>query len=264
VVAANDAVTPCNKMGLLYKEEKWPGRASQGMQLWPIYDCTGCGRCTEYCVHGVPVAEKLFEARKEYKWDHAQDVAKHLTDEQDPVGDLAEELGDSESAQRRMQAYLRKQTHVLEPKSLFFLRQNKIHSTLSWEEVLSSQISQKLLSRLEGPRWLLHESVWLSRHLGRFEDLEKWIGAALSAGIKIQRPFARGKDCMDCGGEGIYSELFPAQADRIALEIWERDRHQADGVLCLSLRCAQHFRKVLGSQVPVISFSELFEGGVSE
>ncbi|MGZ3709234.1 MAG: hypothetical protein ACXWPM_10880, partial [Bdellovibrionota bacterium] len=45
VVSGNDAVTPCNKMGLVYKEKKWPGQASQGAPLWPIYDCTGCGRC---------------------------------------------------------------------------------------------------------------------------------------------------------------------------------------------------------------------------
>src|SRR4051812_5534741 len=68
VVSGNDAVTPCNKMGLLYKEEKWPGKLSSEGPLWPIYDCTGCGRCTEYCVYEMPVQERLFEARKKWKW----------------------------------------------------------------------------------------------------------------------------------------------------------------------------------------------------
>src|SRR5262249_47981854 len=84
VVSGNDAVTPCNKNSLLYKEEKWPGRASAGGPLWTIYDCTGCGRCTEFCVYEMPVADQLFAARAAHPWEPARRAAALLTDAEDP------------------------------------------------------------------------------------------------------------------------------------------------------------------------------------
>jgi hypothetical protein len=67
VVSANDAVTPCNKMSLLHKEKRWPGRAGGGGPLWALYDCTGCGRCSTHCVYDMPVADQLFAARVNIK-----------------------------------------------------------------------------------------------------------------------------------------------------------------------------------------------------
>ena len=110
VVSGSDAVTPCNKMSLLHKEERWPGKAAGGGPLWPLYDCTGCGRCSEYCVYGMPVAETLFEARKQFAWEPAMRAASQgLTDAEDPVGDLADELGDGENAKRRLEAFVARQ-----------------------------------------------------------------------------------------------------------------------------------------------------------
>jgi ferredoxin len=264
VVSANDAVTPCNKMGLLYKETQWPGRAAQGQPLWPLYDCTGCGRCTEYCVYEMPVMETLFKARQKYKWPTAEKAASQLTDEEDSVGDLAEELGDSENAQRRLRKYLNRalnpgESHQTdEPKSLYFLNKNGISATLSWEKALLGNVSPRGRERLADKRWLLHESVWYNRHLGRSAEIQKWAEKAADQNINIYRPFAHGRDCIDCGGEGAYLNLFSTQANQMAAEIWERDHHQADGVLCMSLRCAKHFRRVLGSEIPVIALSELY------
>ena len=106
VVSANDAVTPCNKMGLTYKAEKWPDQTLRHQPLWPIYDCTGCGRCTEYCLYEMPVMDQLFAARKKWKWDAAESASAQITDASDPVGDLADELGDAATAQRRLKVYL--------------------------------------------------------------------------------------------------------------------------------------------------------------
>jgi ferredoxin len=266
VVSGNDVVTPCNKMGLLYKEETWPKQAAQDQPLWPIYDCTGCGRCTEYCIYGMPVAEQLFEARKKYKWDVSEKVALELSDALDAVGDLADELGDELSALRRLDAYTHKQTSlhdagyaVPEPRSLYFLRQKGFKGYLPWEHALGEPLGEALIQKLSGKTWLLHESVWHSRHLERAELLLHWVQAAHAKGIKIELAYAQGKDCIDCGGEGAYAKLFPSQAAEMAAEFWERDRNRAQGILCVSERCAEHFRATLGEDVLVESLVELLK-----
>ncbi|MGZ3689813.1 MAG: hypothetical protein ACXWP5_00800 [Bdellovibrionota bacterium] len=257
VVSGNDAVTPCNKMGLVYKEKKWPGQASQGAPLWPIYDCTGCGRCTEYCVYEMPVMEQLFEARKSNRWEVADRAASELTDEQDPVGDLADELGAAAAATRRAREFSAKPSTVIEPRSLYFLKQQGIAAESIWDRVLSAPPSKKMLAALSGKTWLFHESVWFSRQLGRDAEIQTWINSARALGVEIRRPFHTGRDCIDCGGEGAYRLMFPVQARQMAVEIWERDRHRAQGVLCLTGRCAEHLRASLGDTVPVVALSEL-------
>ena len=47
------------------------------------------------------------------------------------------------------------------------------------------------------------------------------------------------------------------QARQMAEEYWARDRHRAEGILCLSGRCAEHIRASLGTSVPVVALSEL-------
>ena len=279
VVSGNDAVTPYNKMGLLYKEERWPGRLSEQTQLWPLYDCTGCGRCTEYCVYDMPVAEQLFQARQEFKWDRAIQVASDLTDETDPAGDLAFELGDQTNAKRRRENLLKTinadfvsmasvsaapvpvaSVSVDEPKICFYLRQNQIPSVLSWETHLASdRVPDGVIQKLVGTTWLVHESVWHSRNLKSANKIEKWLQSLQKSGVKGIQPFAHGVDCIDCGGEGAYSKLFPTQANQMACDLWERDRHRAQGLLCVSRRCAEHFRKALGSHIPVIALQELYD-----
>lgn len=260
VVSANDAVTPCNKMSLLHKEERWPGQAAQGGPLWPIYDCTGCGRCTEYCVYGMPVGETLFEARKKYDWDRARDAAASLKDEDDPVGDLADELGDEEAALRRLQAYVARYAEGLEaeePKSVHFLLQGGHPAELAWEHALDESSLAHWRGKLAGRSWLLHESVWLSRRLKGAGQVAAWVDRARKGGIDIVLPYHHGADCIDCGGEGAYPRLFAEQARQMAREIWQRDRHRAQGIVCLSARCAAHLRETLGSEVPVVSLSEI-------
>lgn len=260
VVSANDAVTPCNKNSLLHKEERWPGQAAAGGQLWPLYDCTGCGRCTNYCVYGMPVADHLFGARARFGWDRAQAVAAGLTDAEDPVGDLADELGDAEAAERRMNAYVHargQQLQVEEARSAFFLLKKGREAELAWESVMDDRELPRLRERLGGRTWLLHESVWLSRRLEGFEQVAAWVSGARAAGISIESPHHHGRDCIDCGGEGAYARLFPKQAAEMAREIWERDRHRVQGILCFGARCARHLRESLGAEVTVISLSEL-------
>lgn len=259
VVSGNDAVTPCNKMGLLYKEEKWPDQAAQGEELWPIYDCTGCGRCTEYCVYSMPVMNQLFEARKTYPWKHARQIAAQLTDLDDPVGDLANELGDSENSQRRAQAFQKLNPALLvsEAKAAYFLIQLGMKPQLAWESWASQSWSQKKLQLLAGKNWLLHESVWMSRHLDQSQQVQEWLSLWRAQGLSIKRPFAQGRDCIDCGGEGAYPHLFPDQARQMAIEFWERDAHRADGILCLSDRCASHFKYALRNTVPIFSLQSL-------
>ena len=265
VVSGNDAVTPCNKNSLLYKEQKWPGQAAQGGELWTLYDCTGCGRCTEYCVYGMPVAAQLFEARKTFGWEGARQALLSLSDAEDPVGDLAEELGDGETARRRLAAFTAARAgrvcEVAEPKAVLFIGENGHSAALSWQWALlaapGDRVWAKIRARLGERRWLLHESSFLNRRLGRSGQVDLWHERALGEGMKIERAFAHGKDCIDCGGEGAYARTFPEQAAEMARDIWERDRHRSEGILCMSDRCAAHLRQALGAGVLVESLVEL-------
>lgn len=272
VASGNDVVTPSSKMSLLYKEKKWPEAQAPGQTLWPIYDCTGCGRCTEYCVYGMPVAERLFEERASHPWSHAQKYWSRLTPESDPAGDLAYELGDVESGLSRKRTWLASgEKFVREPKALYFLfeifknsREESATASdlkLSWEDQMDeagwARLARKLSDLRANHRWLLAESVWLSRRLERSEQVQYWSFGMQRAGIKIVRPFAQGRDCMDTGGEGAYPLLFPEQAAEMAGDFWERDRHRADGILCMSQRMAQHLRSVLGESIVINSICEL-------
>ena len=263
VVSANDAVTPCNKMSLLHKEKRWPGRAADGGELWPLYDCTGCGRCTEFCVYEMPVMEQLFEARKVFAWEPAKKAALALTDQMDEVGDLADELGDTVNAERRLKKYSLKfapgRCEISEPRSLYYARKHGVEATFSSEKFMKESPSAALQKHFSGKRWLVHESNWYNRHLDQASEMRSWIEKAKSVGIQLVTPFANGSECIDCGGEGAYSRLFPEQARQIAVDFWERDQHRVDGILCLSNRCAEHFRKHLGNDVPIFSLTRLFQ-----
>jgi Fe-S oxidoreductase len=262
VSSGNDAVTPCNKMSLLHKEERWPGRAAAGGPLWPLYDCTGCGRCTEFCVYEVPVGPTLFAARARYAWEPARKAAAQVGDASDPVGDLAEELGDEAAAKRRLAAYLAARAGqplvADEPRSVQFLASRGHAASLSWQKALDQESVELARVALKGRAWLVHESVWLSRRLGRAPEIAAWVERVRAAGVELVLPFHHGKDCIDSGGEGAYPRLFESQARQMARDVWERDRHRAQGLLCFSRRGAEHLRASLGPDVPVVSVPELF------
>lgn len=266
VVSGNDAVTPCNKMGLLHKEERWPGRAAAGGPLWPIYDCTGCGRCTDYCVYEMPVAETLFAARVRYDWEPARRAAASLADREDPVGDLAEELGDENTAVRRLKAFVDAGSGAClvaeEPRSVHFLVSRGYSASLTWQHALELDGPKDVewaRAKLAGRTWLVHESVWLNRRLERAAVVANWVERIRAERVELVLPFHHGKDCIDSGGEGAYPRLFASQARQMAKDIWERDLHRAQGILCFSKRAAEHLRTALGKEVTVISVPELFE-----
>ncbi len=258
VASGDDTVTPCNKMSLLYKENRWPGRVSADGPLWPLYQCTGCGRCTEYCVYQMPVADKLFAARQIHRHPAAAEIAAGLRDEEDLAGDLAQELGDLANAKRRLGNLIQSQPTLLqEPKAVFSARERGAKTVkLAWEEKLLDPLSSEAITLLSGKRWLIHESVWLSRRLDLASSVAAWIDQARKAGIQVEMPFQHGRDCIDCGGEGAYRLLFSETAARMAESVWERDQHRADGILCFSERCAKHFKTTLQGRVPVLWFGD--------
>jgi len=215
VASANDALTPSNKVALLYKHGRWPVRSRTDGEKWPLYACTGCGRCTEYCLYKVQVADLLFEARKQHPWSRA-------------VG-----LGGDD-------IYAKK-------------------CALECEQKLLEGPPKSLIRKLQGRRWLLHESVWLSRRLGRRATVDDFVARLMASGIELVVPAAHGIDTIDCGGESpTYARLFPSDALRMARMIWERDMKRADGVLCFSTGCREHLLRALDG-VPVV-----YAGGEEE
>lgn len=216
----NDVFTPCNKISFLYKRDRWPEFLTKG-ELWPIYGCTGCGRCTEYCKYGVPVADKIFKARRKFVWEKAKQLTKEKLS-----SDLLQELG------------------ILDGNF------NYVESKLGAHICVES--SSRLEAELKGRRWLVHESVWSSRRAEQYKSVAAFVTSLQAKGIDLIFHHHSGRDCLDCGGEGAYKSLFPEDARKMACDIWRRDRERVDGIFTLSSRCADHFRKSLGSKTPVI------------
>jgi ferredoxin len=258
VASGDDTVTPSNKVGFLYKNKKWKKSFAHVGALWPIYACSGCGRCSKYCVYDVQVPSYLFDARTKQTWDKAANIAQAITDQEDKFGDLADELGDKAKAKERLASSAGNVRCVDEAKTFHYLHENGVEAELTWEKMLARVPAKELLAKLSGKKWLVHESVWFSRRMRRAKDIAVWVAKLESAGVGIVMPFENGEDCRDSGGEGAFKKLFPEIAARMAVELWERDKHRADGILCFSRRSAAHLKKSLGERVPVVFAGEGF------
>lgn len=91
----DDTVTPRGKMSLLhlaekgYSIEKISGTAEN--RLWHLEQCTGCGRCTEYCVYEVDVASNLRNERATH-FNREAVAGRGSPVDPAPFGALLEEL----------------------------------------------------------------------------------------------------------------------------------------------------------------------------
>lgn len=308
VITGNDAVTPCNKMSQLYAHDHWNGGKSaegsllgESASLWPIYDCTGCGRCTEYCVHQVPVGERLLEARGRYSFAPALVAAQQLDASEDPVGDLAWELGAQDLARERWDTWVNSlQSHpdsdalctqnwMREPKSVHFVRARVESQLASGESPLQGDVLLEVpwsaelallnlrargreawqggaLGRYE--RWRVWDSPWASRHLGAVQVMEQWLTLGSVAGkqwVSMPQslyPPSATADVEDAGLEGAYGMLFPEQARKLLLEVWNRIPPDAyDGVWVWSPRAKQKLERAMRDQIlptrPVMGWWEV-------
>src|SRR5690606_17223529 len=129
----------------------------------------------------------------------------------DEVGDLADELGDMISAKRRVTRFMNARSgpaSVQEPRSFYFLKNSGFTGSLSLTHFFEQPLSTFAQSQLAGKTWLVHGSVWDSRHLHGSEQVRNWIQRARESGASLRRTFSQGRECIDCGGEGIYHRLF--------------------------------------------------------
>jgi hypothetical protein len=211
----------------------------------------------------VPVADQLFKARATHGWERAR--ANALSVQEDPYGDIAEELGDEALAATRFELVRSRTRDVLEcdeSRVVYFLGLRGLSSALSWQWVFLAPPDHpfwKFVSRrLGGGTFLLYESVWMNRRLGRSAQADLLVSRLReAAGVRLERAFAHGKDALDCGGETPgYIKLFPAQARQMALDWWGRDSHRAQAVLSLSPRASMHIRNSIPG-VEVMDFASL-------
>ena len=77
----DNTVTPRGKMSLLHLTERGFSdkeiAGSSQQRLWFLEQCSGCGRCTEYCVYENAVAANLGLARTQY---FEQEAARSAAD----------------------------------------------------------------------------------------------------------------------------------------------------------------------------------------
>jgi hypothetical protein len=182
----------------------------------------------------------------------------------DLYGDIAEELGDEASAQRRFEAVRLQSPGVFEhdeSRVVYFLGKRGLSSALSWQWVFLTAPEHPFWGfareRLGSKSYLLYESSWLNRRLGRSAQCDLLVDRLLQAGAQVVRSFAHGKDCIDSGGETPgYLAMKPDQAREMAQDWWGRDAHRAQGILSLSPRATLHLRTVF-PEVDVIDFASL-------
>jgi hypothetical protein len=133
---------------------------------------------------------------------------------------------------------------------VYFLGKRGLSSALSWQWVFLAGPEHplwiKLAQQLAGKTWLLYESSWLNRRLGRTAQTDLLFQRLTDAGVQLIRPYAQGKDCIDAGGESLgYISLKPSIARQMAMDWWERDCQRAQGILSMSSRASAHFRNHL-------------------
>lgn len=247
VVTGNDAVTPCNKVTQLHARTVWsqppPG------EFWSLYDCTGCGRCTEYCVHGVPVADLLFEARSQFKNLNAEALLRSMKAEDDPAGDLAIELGNMDLARSRLNQWILQGRQVLaEPKAVYFVRSRGESAEWAGSERIFDLNRWKQICE-NGSRLRVVDSAWLERRLGLSSEVQAWLKSGGDAGVSwvrtrpsLEAP-SSSADLEDSGIEGAYADLFPDAARQMLREIWSQiSEDQYDQVWVWSPRAARRLR----------------------
>ncbi len=289
VASGNDAVTPSNKMAQLFARENWSGSVADSGQigdsrrpeLWTIYDCTGCGRCTEYCLHKIPVADRLMEARAHHSWSHAMSVSALLSSDHDPIGDLAWELGDHQSAQKRLEQVYAADDGVLrqwlrEPKIVHFLleqvRDKKFIEKIQWSAVGAHTESWNLKAVPQSMRVRMWNSAWAARRLGHSVAISNWLTRGRELGLNwvfeqdsLYPPTATA-DVEDVGLEGAYALMFPEQANKMFIDAWRRISSQDyDAVWVWSPRVKVAMeRKMEAGEVermPVLGWWEVVSGG---
>src|SRR3954470_24061702 len=65
---ARETLVPQAKMATMRRLRLREGERNM-VESEPLYGCTGCGACTEFCLHGVEVGPALFRGRDEAERD---------------------------------------------------------------------------------------------------------------------------------------------------------------------------------------------------
>lgn len=276
-----NTVTPRGKMSLLHLSERGfavervTGDAEQ--RQWFLEQCSGCGRCTEFCVHEVDVASNLRSERAKYF--NASDTDNEL------LGHLAAlsgevVLAEPESVEKLRAAGLqnvvafalpyrnwqwgkldaqqsRKIGNALarcsviwveSPEAAWFLAKAvkeeqkaiKAQIRLLWQRYFTAMLELEL-----GPSVVVHESFHLSRLLPR-------LGYSVPMYEKGFMPQHSGWNTIDCGGESFFVEAHPATAKDMGLRFLEdlaKDGRRIEKIVCQARGCMVHLRGLTNAKV---------------
>lgn len=288
----NDAVTPRAKMSMLHVRERAliekksidsieDRIGPESDQLWILDQCTGCGRCTEYCIYEIDVASQLRNERGKFfaeaHWQNKKDfngtsnlsgnvllVDKGRCDwwkkneqflrlmnvdgvEELMIPNIEWAHGELSTVQLEKFASLYRNVRELWVESpevaWFFLQGLQKETNLFRGKVRSIwQVLYSHATKLQlGPHDVFHES-W---HLGRLLPRHDFSVPMLQKGMM---PFHSGWNVLDCGGEGHYKHFHAKSADMMAHRFLDdlcKDGRQVKRILCQSQSCVAHLQKAI-------------------
>jgi len=240
--------------------------------LWYLEQCTGCGRCTEYCLHEIDVAGALRKARKDFysptllptlpsigrdknilfcepgrqNWWRSR--ANLLTRMNSP--EVIEWTGPhKEWLQGKItsQALASWIDSFSDATNLWFESAEVAWFFLETCEELGRPVAKKVrlvwqeffkdwASKELSATEVFHESYHLSRLLPR-------VGVSVPMYERGLLPQHSGWNVIDCGGEGFYREAHPEKANALRerfLNDLKSDGRTATTIISQSLCCVEH------------------------
>lgn len=299
-----NTVTPRGKMSLLHLAERGVPveqvAGSEAEREWFLEQCTGCGRCTEYCVYEIDVASNL-RAERAKRMSVGSPAAKAVVKCVDELKGLS---GTVLLCEPGRADWWRSNGKLLEKLGVRTVSEAVLpHREWSWGKLSDAEVEEigEALSGCsqiwaESPEagWFLAKAVREEREALKAEVRVVWqrlftefagleLGADVSVhesyhltrlfprlGISIPMyergllPFHSGWNVIDCGGEGFYPHAHPEHAREMGVRFLHdlrKDGRNVERIICQSLSCVEHLKALTESKV-TYWLDELAETGV--
>lgn len=286
----SDTVTPRGKMSLLHLSERGFSNVtgSDTERLWFLEQCTGCGLCTEHCLHEVDVASNLRNARQEQFSRESNFDIKSLIQKLEKLSGVVFFVEPSRATWwNKNHSVLNRIDEALQESAVVDLQLP--HSEWSWGLLSQNQILElskalKYCRRIwvESPEDGLFLSSALKscglqaevrllwqRFFADYASLEQPPGVLFHESYHLTRllprigvsipmyergilPFHHGWKVQDCGGEGFYRFAHRKVADEMAkrfLVSSTMDGRKIDRIVCQNLSCLEHLSE--NTEIPI-------------
>lgn len=284
----DNSVTPRGKMSLVhlaergFSDEKVAGGAEE--RLWFLEQCTGCGRCTEFCLYENDVGSILREERAKH---NEKSQVSNFVNYEGILSELRTLRGSVLFCEPGRKSWWESHPELVQSLGVSVISEISIpHKQWSWGKLTASDLvsigeSLSGCTRIwaESPElgWFLEKGlksetrkfksdvkvVWQnffrdfaakdlppsvsfheSYHLSR---LLPRLGISVPMYERGLMPFHSGWNVYDCGGEGHYPLSQPEHANEMGkrfLQDLRQDGRALEKIICQNLACVEHLKSV--------------------